>query len=127
MAVKSSKKPRDTETFAGRLQQLRAEKNLTQTELGNLVDTHYTQIARYEAGVSKPSADVISLLAEKLGVSADYLLYGARENAAVADMADNELLNLFKEVSQLPEEKKALAKDFLSILAQHQRMQKAAS
>ena len=53
-------------TFGERLKLLRIQKGLSQTELGNAVDTHYSQIGRYERGQAKPSADGLKFLAEQL-------------------------------------------------------------
>lgn len=96
-----------TSDFGNRLRTLRVQKDLSQTDLGSAVDVHYTQIARYENGASKPSSDVIKLLAEVLGVSTDHLLYGKIENAAVAKMEDRELLQMFEEVEKFSPEEKA--------------------
>ncbi len=39
--------------FAARLLSLRKQKNLSQTELGKIVDVHYSHIGRYERGISR--------------------------------------------------------------------------
>jgi transcriptional regulator with XRE-family HTH domain len=102
--------------FSGRLRKLRKERNLSQTDLGKQVELHYTHIGRYERGTSFPSADSLKRLANALGVSADYLLEGTIQDAAKADFKDRELLKMFQEVEQLPEEDKDLIKKVLDAL-----------
>lgn len=99
--------------FPGRLRQLRRRRNLSQTELGKLVDTHYTHVGRYERGVSRPSAQTLMRLAEALGVSGDYLIEGASDDEAQARLKGAELLRAFRDVEQLPAEDKAVVKALL--------------
>lgn len=99
--------------FAERLRSLRKQKNLSQTELGQLAELHYTHIGRYERGASRPSGDTLKRLADALDVSSDYLLEGASDDAAKAKFEDRELLRQFQEVEQLPEEDKKVVKTLL--------------
>lgn len=108
------KKTSSDEGFAERLRTLRKERNLSQTELGELVDLHYTHIGRYERGSSRPAADALNRLAQALGVSGDYLLGGTNEHAAVASFKDRELMQQFQEIEQLDEEDKRVVKVFLN-------------
>ena len=98
------------EGFAKRLRELRMQKNLTQTELGQLTGLHYNHIGRYERGGSRPTADALQKMADALGVSGDYLLNGVTEEAAKARFEDRELLRQFQEVEALPEEDKQVIK-----------------
>lgn len=100
--------------FSQRLRQLRIQKKLSQTELGKLAGLHYNHIGRYERGGSRPTADALQRLADALGVSGDYLINGANEEAAKAKFKDRELLQQFREVEQLSEEDKMLVKKFLN-------------
>lgn len=99
--------------FAERLRSLRKQKNLSQTEQGQLAELHYTHIGRYERGTSRPSGDTLKRLADALDVSSDYLLEGASDDAAKAKFEDRELLRQFQEVEQLPEEDKKVVKTLL--------------
>lgn len=94
------------EEFPERLRQLRVMKKMSQEELGQLTDLNYNHIGRYERGDSRPSADKLKALAEALGVTTDYLLSGNSDNAARVNLEDQELLEMFRSVQQLPEEKK---------------------
>mgnify|MGYP002684861644 CR=1 FL=1 len=99
--------------FAERLKTLRQRRNLSQTELGELADLHYTHVGRYERGTSRPAADTLNRLATALGVSGDYLMLGTVEQAACARFDDRELLIQFEEVQNLEDEDKRVVKIFL--------------
>ena len=53
-------------------------------------------------------------MTDALGVTSDYLLDGAADEAAKARFADREPLNQFQEVGQLPDEDKMLLDAFLT-------------
>lgn len=56
----------------------RTELNLTQHELGlRTLKISGNEISRWERGQNKPSSENLELLAEALGVSPSYLLFGA--------------------------------------------------
>ena len=50
---------------------------------------------------------------DALGVTTDYLLGGSEDNSLKADIEDQELLDMFRRVQKLPEDKKRSVKDFL--------------
>ena len=62
------------EGLAQRLRELRKNKNLSQTALGQLSGLHSTHIGRFERGSSRPGGDTLKRLADALGVTSDYLL-----------------------------------------------------
>lgn len=99
-------------SFSERLKRARTDKGLSQSELGKLVNVHYTQIGRYENKGAQPSADVLSKLADALGTSTDFLMYGSQEELA-GNIGDKELMTQFKRIAELPNEKKAMIKEFL--------------
>ena len=109
--------------FAKRLKQLRVQKGLSQTSLGELADTHYTQIGRYELGKASPSSHTLKLLADALDVSVDYLYDGDEEDAAVADFKDRDFLRMFEEAEKLPEKDKAIIKEFLDAFLTKRKLQ----
>ncbi len=47
---------------------------MTQEELAQLVGSSQRQISKYENGNQKPTSPVVSVLAEVLGTTSDYLL-----------------------------------------------------
>jgi transcriptional regulator with XRE-family HTH domain len=96
--------------FSLRLKELRKQKQLSQTQLGELIGIHYTHIGRYERGTSMPNSETLKRLAETLGVTGDYLLEGSEDNVARARLGDRELLQQFQEVETLAEEDKHIVK-----------------
>jgi transcriptional regulator with XRE-family HTH domain len=111
------------EGFAQRLRELRKQKNLSQTELGQRAALHYTHIGRFERGTSRPSGDTLKRLADALGVTSDYLLEGAIDDVAKAHFADRELLRQFQEVEHLPDEDKNVVKKLLDAFLTKKQLQ----
>ena len=109
--------------FASRLKQLRAQKDLSQTDLAREVGVHYNHIGRYERGQSKPTAETLSKLADALGVSSDFLMEGRTDDAAKAAFQDRELLMQFKEVERLNDTDKHLVKEFLDAFLTKKKLQ----
>jgi len=100
-------------SFAQRLKKARTDKGLSQTELAKQVGIHYTQIGRYETKGAQPSADVLSKLANALGVSSDFLTNGTSDDLAESSLTDNDFLNQFKAIEKMPDAKKTVVKEFL--------------
>ena len=74
---------------------------------------HYTQIGRYEKKGAQPSAEILSKLANSLGVSSDFLTNGTSDDLAESSLTDKELLNQFKAIEKLGDEDKSVVKVFL--------------
>ncbi len=101
-------------SFALRLKKARTDKGLSQTDLAKLVGIHYTQIGRYEKKGAQPSADILSKLANSLGVSSDYLTNGTTDELAESSLADKELLNQFRAIEKMNEKDKEVYKHILN-------------
>ena len=113
--------------FSHRLRELRRQQDLSQTVLAERVQVRSTHISRYERGLSRPSADTLERLADVLGVSGDYLLEGATDEAAKARFEDRELLRRFQEAQELPDRDKEIVKElFDAFLTKWQVQQLAA-
>jgi len=110
--------------FSLRLKHLRQEKSLSQTELGELAKVHYTHISKYERGESSPSMDTLILLADCLNVSLDYLVKGNENDAAIANLADKDLLKMFEQAEKLPTEEKEAMKKFLDAFLLKEKFKK---
>jgi transcriptional regulator with XRE-family HTH domain len=112
-----------TDGFAQRLRELRKQKSLSQTALGELAGLHYTHIGRFERGTSRPSGDTLKRLADAMGVTSDYLLDGALQEAAKARFEDRELLKQFQEVEQLSDDDKMVVKKLLDAFLTKKQLQ----
>lgn len=102
--------------FPERLVQLRKARQLTQRQLGELIDVHLTQVQRYENGSSQPTLDVLRRLAVALGVSADVLLFDIDERGP-----DETLKLKFEALRQFDPQERVIAEGVLdSLIVQHQ-------
>ncbi|MBZ3666648.1 helix-turn-helix domain-containing protein [Pseudomonas monteilii] len=70
-------------TFAETLARLRAEKGLTQRQLGSSAGVAWSMISKYESGQSTPRLKILMRLAEALGVSVEELQGQAPESRTV--------------------------------------------
>lgn len=99
--------------FGNRLKQLRTDKGLSKLELSEIAQVHHVQIGRYENKGAMPSADVLAKLANALNVSTEYLLNGTKEDLANETLTDKELLNQFKSIEKMSQEKKHIIKELI--------------
>ena len=60
--------------FKTRLKELRLEKNVTQSDIANLLHTSKMAISHWEKGNSEPSIEQLKILARFFDVSVDYLI-----------------------------------------------------
>ena len=109
--------------FAQWLKVQRKQKNLSRTDLGQLAELHYTHIGHFERGTSRPSDDTFKRLADALGVTSDYLLDGATDEAAKARFEDRELLKQFQDVEQLSDDDKNVVKKLLDAFLTKKHLQ----
>ena len=77
----------DAMSIAKRLTRIRKEKGLTQQALADAIGLHVTQVKRYEAGSSQPSAEALKKIAKTLRVTTDSLLFDDNELMPNADLA----------------------------------------
>jgi len=109
-------------TIGDKIRKLRQQKGWTQKDLGTRAGIEGKNVSSYETGHLKPSARTIQRFAEALGVSAEDLLSDSSNEPALA-VEDPDLLQLFREVSQLPEAERMNAKWFLSVIVKQHRLQ----
>ena len=65
------------------IKELRKEKNLTQKELGSLIDIDDKTISKWERGVYLPDITILISLSKALGVTVDELLEGKRHEKII--------------------------------------------
>ena len=100
-------------SFSERLKKARLEKGYSKSDLAKEINVHYSQIGRYEEKGAQPSADILAKLANALEVTSDYLMNGTSDDLANSSLTDKELLNQFKMIEKMTEEKKSVVKIFL--------------
>ncbi|WP_295281983.1 helix-turn-helix transcriptional regulator [Veillonella sp.] len=87
-----------TQLFSKRLRILRKGKQLTQAQLGNLLNLENSTISSYERNKIMPSSDVLLKIAKYFNVSVDYLIgntdemHGQKEKSIDEIMQDVEVL-----------------------------------
>ena len=106
-----------------RIQYLRKQKELTQAALAKKAGVSLTQMARYETKNIQPPADVLVKLATIFGTTVDFLVSGATEDKAKAQLKDTELLQQFKEVEQLNDKDKTIIKTLLEAFLMRKQLQ----
>ncbi|MCK4994665.1 MAG: helix-turn-helix transcriptional regulator [Candidatus Omnitrophica bacterium] len=88
--------------LGNQIKKLRKEMKLTQDDFANKLKIHSKQLAKYEAGRSTPSIDIIVRIAKFCEVSTDYLIFGVDKILAnKTKIADLELLDYFQRVNKL--------------------------
>ena len=65
---------KDLELFATRVKELRKQRRLSQTELGEVLGLTHKSISTIESGVRGTTIEKLILLAKFFNVSTDYLL-----------------------------------------------------
>jgi transcriptional regulator with XRE-family HTH domain len=94
--------------FSHRLAAIRKDKRISQQSLADEIGLHVTQLRRYEAGTSQPTAEVLVRLARALHVSADSLLFDPDERGP-----DDEFKMHFEAISQMTSEERKIVKAVL--------------
>lgn len=89
-----------------RIKELRLERNLTQSEVAEAINTSQRNIGRWENEENEPSASYVKQLAAFFGVSTDYLL-------GVEDDFGN--ISIEKNTPQFTAEENQLIEDFRAL------------
>ena len=87
----------------------------------------YAQIGRYETKDSQPPAKTLTAIADALGVSPDFLLYGSADEKAKTKLSDPELINQFQAIEQMDEEDRTVVKKLIDAFITKKKVQKLAS
>ena len=106
-----------------RIQDLRKQKGFTQEVLAKKAGISLTQMARYETKGIQPPADVLVKLSTIFGTTVDFLVSGATEDKAKAQLKDTELLQQFKEVEQLNDKDKNVVKTLIDAFLMRKQLQ----
>ena len=109
-----------------RLQQLRKQQNISQTNLAQKVGISYAQLSRYENKGTQPPAEVLKKIADVLGTTVDFLVSGDADQKARSMISDNELLQQFKAVEQMDEDDKSTIKKLIDAFITKRKIQQLA-
>ena len=105
-----------------KMRELRKNKNMLQSDLGNLLHVSTSTIGMWEQGRNQPDTELLKKMANIFGVSTDYLLDNDNVsktietqitdpelNQTLKTLAENEFdRTLFKKYGELSEEKKKI-------------------
>ena len=97
-----------------RIKELRVQKQLSQSNLAEMVGLSYVQIGRYETYKSTPPSDILQKLAEELDTTTDFLMNGSNNEVVAAQLVDKDLLAQYKRIEQLNNDDKYLLKRFIN-------------
>ncbi|MBI3220479.1 MAG: helix-turn-helix transcriptional regulator [Bacteroidetes bacterium] len=98
-------------TLGERIIQLRKNKNWSQEELANQIETSRIMVGKYERSENSPSIEVIVKLAKAFAVSVDYLL-GEGLNASY----DKETIRRLDELLQLPQDEQQKVFEYMDLI-----------
>lgn len=73
----------DTKAFGFRVKMLRTERNLTQEQFAECINSSVSHLGKLEIGNHAPSIELVLTIAFFFDVSTDYLLYGRNTSPAV--------------------------------------------
>jgi transcriptional regulator with XRE-family HTH domain len=109
--------------FSQRLKDLRTQRKLSQTELGERAQVNFSQVSRYERGAVHPTVDVLVRLAHALGVTVGDF-FTATESPLPNDP---EIVSRLQEMQGLPAEDKEVIKKLLDAFLMKKRFRDLAS
>jgi transcriptional regulator with XRE-family HTH domain len=107
-----------------RIKDLRKQKNLSQSELADKVGISYAQIGRYETKGAQPPAETLKQIADALGVSPDFLIYGTSDQKAKTRLTDADLINQFKAIEGMEEDDRNVVKKLIDAFITKKQLQK---
>jgi len=93
----------DMSVFSERLKLLRSSRNITQARLAALLEVDPRVYNRWERGTATPQFDTVIKIADILQITLDELA-GRSEVTAEPKLHNYELLNLYPQVDNLPDE-----------------------
>lgn len=113
-------------TLGDRIKLKRKELSMSQSDLADQVGISYAQIGRYETKDVQPPAKTLTIIADVLGVSPDFLLYGSTDEKAKTRLSDPELINQFKAIEAMDEDDRNVVKKLIDAFITKKQVQKLA-
>ena len=99
---------------------------MSQSDLADKVGISYAQIGRYETKDAQPPAKTLTAIADALGISPDYLIYGSSDEKAKTKLSDPELINQFKAIEEMDDEDRNVIKKLIDAFITKKKIQKLA-
>ena len=103
----------DFKLIGSRIQKIRTEKKMTQSDLAELIDTNQKHLSRIEGGYHRCTLDIIVAIAKALDVSVDYLIadYEDSSNPSTVQVIIDEIKGMTaKQLEMLQENIKTIKK-----------------
>lgn len=116
--------PHSNVHLGNRIKDLRKQKNLSQSELADKVGISYAQIGRYETKGAQPPAETLKKIADTLGVTPDFLIYGTSGEKAKTKLKDADLIQQFQAIESMDEEDKNVVKKLIDAFITKKQLQK---
>ena len=91
-------------SFGAKLKELRMNKKMQQSELGNLLNLSPSTISLYESDNRKPTPEIITKVADIFHVSTDYLLGISTSKNKYYDLTEKDEKNIEKTLEKIVEE-----------------------
>lgn len=110
-----------------RIQKLRKQKKLTQTELAKQIDISLPQLVRYETKNVQPTASTLNKLAMIFDVSIDFLVNGNIDEKAANNIEDSTLLKKFRAINDMSIEDKDVIITLIDAFITKKKVQQLAS
>jgi len=111
-------------TLGDRIKRKRKELGMSQTELANKVGISYAQIGRYETKDTQPPTKTLTTIADVLGVSPDFLIYGSSDEKAKTKLSDPELINQFMAIEEMDADDRNVVKKLIDAFITKKQIQK---
>lgn len=105
--------------LANRIKQCRKRKNMTQEELGNLIDVSKVSICQWEKGTKTPSTKNLILLSKVFNIELEYLI--GNDNYVVASNDEKYEMAMAKEEIDIIRELKRHDKLYKELLENPKR------
>ena len=112
-------------SLGNRIQELRKQAGLSQTDLAVKINLSKSQMIRYENKGVQPPADILNKLADVLNTTIDYLINGNSNEKAQATLKNTELLQRFKEIEGLPEREQTVLLEIIGAYIRDYRTKQA--
>jgi transcriptional regulator with XRE-family HTH domain len=105
-----------------KLKTLRKQRGLTQKQLEEMTGIAQRNISSYESGKLQPSSKTLRRFAEAFGVAVDQLAGPATREPSLA-LPDPELLQMFQDITSLPEDDRSRLKWVISLALRQNKIQ----